>query len=353
MVYFINIAILFLLDGVLPKTEKKNKIIFCTIATLLWIFISGLRSNNVGADTERYQLMFQMTARKSWQEVLKNMKYYLSSGATKDPGYEILVKVIQLFTNDYQVFLIVVACMIFIPMGIWIYRYSEDPFISYLVFSGLFYSFFAITGIRQSIAMSFVVFIGYGLIKNKKFKSFILVVLIAASIHKGALIALLYLLIAKYPKERLNLYILFAVLLTIFLFIFRSSYTSWAASLLDFENYAIQQEGATPYTFTLLYVALIVFVMMFYRSIIEDFPSSSFYIISILTGLLCLPMVYVNQSAMRVVQMFSIYMMLFIPQLIEKAIVKDDQLLVKIILTVLIIILLVTNNPSYEFFWMA
>ncbi len=352
MIYYANILILFLVDIIFPKTERKNKIIFCVTATLLWVLISGLRSTSIGADTETYRLMFNEVLGTSWKEVIGNFRYYLASEGAKDPGYTLLVKIIQIFTQNYQVYLVVVACVIFIPMGVWIYRYSEDPFISYLIFSALFYSFLAITGIRQSIAMSLVVFIGYGLVKKKKYIRFIILVLIASAIHRGVLIALLYLPLSRLVKSRANIvYMVLAIGLALILFVLRDSYTTLMAGILNFERYAIQQEGATPYTFTLIYISLLIVTILCHQRTMEKHPSSVMYVGAMFIGLICLPMVYVNQSAMRGVQMFSIYMMLLIPQILDTIFTKRDQVLVKMILAAVILVLLYTNNPTYAFFW--
>lgn len=63
------------------------------------------------------------------------------------------MKFFQIFSTDYQLFLVFIAIVFFVPMGILIYKYSEAPYLSYVLFSSLFYSFFAITGHRQTIQL--------------------------------------------------------------------------------------------------------------------------------------------------------------------------------------------------------
>ncbi len=349
MIYFVNIIGIYILDLILPTTKKSNKAKFCFIATTVWVLISGLRSSHVGADTQRYEVMFEDIKQVTWSELISNLQYYMSAGATKDPGYDLFVKVCQLFTYDYQVYLLIVACIIFIPMGIWIYRNSVDPFTSFLVFSGLFYSFLAITGIRQSMVMSLVVFVGYELLKKNRIKSFIILVLVAASIHRVAMLALLYILIKKVKVTDIGLVI--SIIISAILFMFRARYTLIASGFLGFENYAIQQEGATPFTFTVIYLLLIICTMVLSRYLLRSYEDSNMYINAIFVGLMCLPMVFVNQSAMRAVQMYSIYMMLLIPQIVEKVFNEKNKLISQTALLVAILVLLYGNNPQYTFFW--
>ncbi len=348
MIYYANLLLLLIMNFAFP-ISKKSKKIFCFIATLSWIIISGLRGLSVGADTYRYASMFENVMQTSWVEILSNLKYYLSSGATKDPGYDLFVKICQIFVSDYQVYLIIVAFIIFVPMGMWVYKYSSDPFISFVMFSGLFYSFIAITGIRQSIVMSIVIFIGYDLIVKKKTIPFIVMVLIAASIHKVALLALAFLIIQKLKVT--NFRMLIMIITSAILFLFKNSYTQVASSILGFENYAIQQEGTNPITFTVLYVVLVAMTIMYaYKNNNLD-TESSMQIYAVLVGLMFLPMLFVNQSTMRGLQMFSIFMMLLIPKLFDRIFNKKSQWLARMLLFTVIFVLVYRNNPHYDFFW--
>lgn len=63
-----------------------------------------------------------------------------------------------------------------------------------------------------------------------------------------------------------------------------------------------------------------------------------------------LPMVSINQSAMRGVQYFSIYLVLFIPWIIT-SIKVEQRKIANIIGICLLILLLIRNNPQYTFFW--
>ena len=105
----------------------------------------------------------------------------------KDPGYAVFEKIVQIFTDNYQVYLVVVAAVFFIGLAFWIYRYSSEPCMSYLIFSSFLFGFYALTGLRQTVATVLVVFIGTRLIEKRKFLPFLLVVLVAFTVHKSAI----------------------------------------------------------------------------------------------------------------------------------------------------------------------
>ena len=127
----------------------------CITAAIGWILLSGLRGLSVGADTEAYAIMFEQSAYSPWSDIWQNvvLKYiYRIDVPGKDFGYFLLQKVFRTFTGSYTLWLLFIAIVFTVPMAILIYRYSSNACISWVVYSTLFYSFFAITGHRQTIA---------------------------------------------------------------------------------------------------------------------------------------------------------------------------------------------------------
>lgn len=115
----------------------------CIIGTINWIILSGFRSWEIGPDTLAYKMYrFDRTLDRSWAEIFADfvLKYKLGE-EIKDPGYPVLEKSFQLFSSDYQLWLVAIAVMFFVPLGIVIYKYSTNAAISYILFSTLFYSF--------------------------------------------------------------------------------------------------------------------------------------------------------------------------------------------------------------------
>ena len=144
------------------RTDKKKKKAYCTIIAIQWILISGLRHESVGADTSVYADSFERVKDTSWATIWDNCMGYLFEGQEiKDPGYSLLVKLFQIFSGEYQLFLFFIAIVFTGLMAWWIYRNSELPEISFLVYSVLFYAFYGITGHRQTLATARVCFIGY------------------------------------------------------------------------------------------------------------------------------------------------------------------------------------------------
>ena len=129
-------------SGLLYTAEERKKIQrkrFCIIATFNWIIFSGLRAHWVGPDTQAYGEAFDKVIRRSWGSILHNIfAKYFQGAEIKDPGYPLLEKIFQIFSTHYQVFLIGIAVLFFVTMGVFIYKYSRQPYVSFVLFSCLF-----------------------------------------------------------------------------------------------------------------------------------------------------------------------------------------------------------------------
>ena len=137
-IYLINVALI-LFWGVLllhVETNDNKKKLYCIICAGQWILISGLRDWSVGADTMNYYQWFESVKTMSWRSTIMDIWDYLFNGLEiKDPGYNLLQKIFQIFFDDYQMWLVFIAAIFTGLMARWIYKYSSMPEISFLLYS--------------------------------------------------------------------------------------------------------------------------------------------------------------------------------------------------------------------------
>lgn len=352
-VYLINIISIMGWGSILltKNTNKTKKMLFCMIATLQWIILSGLRHISIGADTYAYKVYrFTDTMNSSWSEILTEFYNVVFLGMEgKDPGYSIIEKIFQMFTDNYQIFLIFIAIVFTVPMGIFIYKYSKKPCLSFIIYSCLFYSFFAITGHRQTIATGIAVFLGYELIKQRKFWQFTFMVLIMSTIHKSAMCLIPFYFIAT--KQITKKYSIFMLSCFVVMFIFKNKVMSFLAIFMGYENYANQYEGAGSWNFTTIFIVVIITALYRLPKIMEEKNLDiTIWYNAAFVALLLLPLTFVDPNAMRVVQYFSIFIILLIPEIIASFACKERTLIYYISIS-LMIVLLARRNPQYLFFW--
>ncbi len=348
-IYFWNV-VLTLFWGLILRISgntTNGKRAFCSITALQWILISGLRGMTVSKDMYTYKIKFYETLKTEWKDIFDNFYFVYIEGEGKDPGYDIFTKIIQLFTQDYQVFLFICASIFFIGMAIWIFKYSEYPMLSMIIFDSFLYSFFALTGIRQTLATVLVVFIGSKYIKENNFKKFLILSLIAYTLHKSSLTVLVFYFISKIPINRK--YIVGVLLLFPILFILRDPYFNIIGRIVGYEYDEFENTGA--YMFTFLYLMVVLVSLIFLPWIKEKCHNYQLYFNAIFMGMILIPLVFVNPAAMRAVQYFSLYLMLYIPEFVKTFEVKIRGPIYTLLATILLLATNAFERTDYTFFW--
>lgn len=348
MMYLVNIALILFWNITISKNVKHRKRNLCILYCLQWVLLSGLRAYTVGADTFSYKINhFDVTYFTSWENIFREFSEYIHGfEGIKDPGYQIFEKICQLFIGDnYTMFLLIISCIFTIPMTVWIYRYSDNVCLSFIIYSTLFYSFFAITGHRQTIATALVVFVGYECMKKNKIITLLLVHLIAFFIHKSS-ICFLLLYFARYIKIN-KLYWVLSSVGIVLSFVFRRQFMVFLGSLLGYEGYANWDEASGAYTFmaflTIIYVATVILYKNLPQKIDTDYA-----VVALTFAMVFVSFTFVNPAAMRVVQYFSVFVMILIPRFLQLFEARSRFLAVCACYAILILSIII-KMPQYAF----
>lgn len=351
-VYLINLMLIvgfgFLFIQVNP-TETKKKI-YCIICSIQWILISGLRDYSVGADTWTYHTAFYRVQSMPWRTVILNCWNYLFKGLkTKDPGYNLLQKIFQIFSDDYRMWLFFIAIVFTGLMARWIYRYSSMPDVSFVIYSILFYSFFAITGHRQTLATALIVFLGYELAKKRQFLKFAIVSFIAFMLHKSSLVFILYYVIAAINFTPICFVLIFAS--TVIIGVLGSRLYAPIALALGFGEDQIEYSvgGAGTYATVLLLLCFIAFCM--YPWINQKRVDAKYLYNLLFLTMVSTVLVYHNQNFMRIQQYYSMVIMLIIPEII-RAFDKNYRVFAYLFVVIFLTVYLLRVQPQYRFFFM-
>lgn len=357
--YLLNIAIL-TIAYLLPEKEnlsdigqdvgpQKRKRV-CVVGTISWILLSGLRHVSVGTDTYQYKIYFNSVRYQSWETIFENLydKYILGYDI-KDPGYQIFEKFFHIFSDSYQLYLVFIAIVFFVPLGVLIHKYSKNPYVSFILFSTLFYSFFAITGHRQTLATAVVVLLGTFLVQKKKFIPFVLITLIMSSVHVSCLCFIPFYFISKIKINKITLSVYW--ISTILSFIYRYELLQFLQSIIGYEQYQ-DFEGAGAGTFMYLLLAFGVVVTFFHQRILEnDSGIITMSINALMLACFFSPLLLINQSTMRLIQYFSIFMIVLLPEFAKIFRKRTDRTVYNMIVTLVLVVLFVRQDPTFRFFW--
>jgi hypothetical protein len=359
-IYLVNITLLTVIalfirfrgNDLFRNNANRGAVWFCSLAALFWIVISGFRHEYVGSDTVAYHEAYTRTFYASWSSLFQQfIDIYINHLPGKDAGYALFEKLTQVFIYNYQFYLVLIAIIFTIPFARFIYRYSADVYISFLTYSVLFFSFFSITGHRQTIATAIVVFLGYQLILKRQLFWLITVSLIAASIHKSALLILPFYCIYNFPVKRLHIAIILFIFVPLLL-VFAAPYSQLFKTFIGYDEYGINSAaGTAPFTTVMVVIGLI--VLWRFPNMLERNEQSTHFINAYLISMLLVPLTFVNPSAMRAVQYYSIFIVLLIPEIV-KTFNRKEAVLVYLVISVLMVVLFVTRSGSgggYAFFW--
>lgn len=349
-IYLFNIVLLIFWKTVLlsnVRIQTSGKKYFCIVASFQWFILSAFRHLDIGSDTWYYGQLFDEVARKSWTEIFQESIAILKGTIEgRDVGYVILEKALSCIWNDYRFLLIFVAALLAITLGKFIYDNSHDVFFSYLLFSCLFYNFFAITGQRQTIATCIVVFGGYGLIRDRKVAKFLLLTILMSFIHKSCLIYItLYFLASKKIDRK---YLTYITVISVLCFVLRNKMFTFFAIISGYDKLYNIVEGAGAKTFTLLLFMVFVTVLFYHKIIIRTDKCAHIWINALCLAVIFVPLTFVEPNTMRIVQYFSIYLMLLIPVIIE-CVRLEQQAMTKFVIESLLIILFISTEPVYYF----
>jgi transmembrane protein EpsG len=336
-----------------PDKARKQYIIFVSIVLILQ---SGLRHVAVGADTYAYYLDFEQTKAFTWSSVLENFKTVYVDGIGKDPGHPLLEKIFQIFSSEYRVFLFFIAICFFSAFAHFVYKNTrkiQDAVIAYILYLALFYAFFSITGIRQTFATA-IALSCFELIKRKRFLSFLFFILIAATVHKSVLLFLPFYFIAHFKKIKVA-YIATLVLLPL-LFVIRQPLAFWIASVSGSSAYMAYvenvYENAGAYTFTAFLLLTLLLSGIYMKRVLAKFPEAYPLYNALLLSALFAPFTWINPSLMRIVQYFSIFLVLFIPLMIRAIpYEKKVQESIPVVVIIILVFLCMKTVTEYNFMW--
>ena len=363
MIWYVLNILLILLAWILPASniaghgsskeiESKKAKWTCIVGATNWILLSGLRAYSIGADTEGYYRSFQNAHYRSWQTLWDRffVKYFRGVDIPyKDVGYSIIEKLFSNITSNYTIWLVFIAVVFTVPMAIYIYKYSKNACVSWILYSTLFYSFFAITGHRQTIATAIVVWGGLELIKQRKLIPFLLLVAVGYTIHASVCCMIPFYWLSQIKVTRTKLLGYLAIIVGSF--ILRNQLLAFLQSIVGYEGYQ-QHIGAAAGAFMFLLMAMVIYVVVFWEHIsLSDNPVLNMSVNALMIAAFFSSLLLINPSMMRVVQYYSIFMLFIIPDL-SLVFDKKSQNLFLLIVSIIMITLLLLQRPQYSFFFM-
>lgn len=211
MAYYI---ILFVITTVLAwghnGNTKVSKPFFFAFCLCIGLFV-GLADMLGGYDRYIYSEVFQSMHENVVKGILFSDEFIMYFG--KEPVFGLINDLIAFFTSNRYVFILVYTIFLYMVYAVSFYRYTRNPFFALLVFEGLMF-FFTFTYLRQVLAAG-IIWLAIPYVSQRKFKKYILFVVLATLIHNSAAYMLLLYFIPRRKFEEKHIVLFMLALLVI------------------------------------------------------------------------------------------------------------------------------------------
>jgi len=186
------VLILFLVFGLneVANLQTNSKKKYVTMMFLIFGFLMMFRSVYVGNDTYAYTKIFE--------NIISNgkLKFALDT-VNYEKGFVFLSYMLGKISENPQILFIVTGAFTAFSFGRFIYKYSDMPWLSILMFLTLQFYDLTLSGVRQVVSVSILLF-AYDFLLDRKFWRFAFLCWLSSLFHvSGILFIILYPLTSK------------------------------------------------------------------------------------------------------------------------------------------------------------
>ena len=323
-VFFILFIYLIFIGIFISDKRRKTKIILLCLGPIL---IQSLRSPTCGTDVWGngfgYYQTFTFISEIPLKLILTEKVY--------EQGYVLFNKLLSYISDNPQIFLSLTSVLIFSLIGYIYYRFSENVFLSVIIFVCFGLYVFSFTGLRQAIAFS-ITFFSLKFIIKRQLVYFLICVLVAFSIHSSAII---YMFVwPLWNIKHTNKLAIKLLLLILLLLPFYKTIFSFIVPLLFREKYLTYMNGASSINLILLY--LLIYILPFFIKS-QDFSVSNevyendlrYKVANFIRWMVFCSLLFQSlgliggDSITRIAYYFSIFFPLYIPLIFKTSEVKN------------------------------
>lgn len=356
IIFSVLIALIVIMYPICNKTKtKRGRAVYCIIVFILMTLVMGLRSRyTAGVDTNLVYLpSFHWITDHSMSQVM--LRY-----EDKDPLFYMLTKLFTYMISNDQIYLMVISVISVGSYCIFVYKNSENPLMSYILYMGLGYYGIEFQMLRHAIAVS-ILLCGYKFLKERKAILFIMIVLLASCFHNSALIFMI-----AYPISYLKIDWKQWVVLTatvIIVYCARDTVLSIIGTvILNEERYQNYMSGNTGMAFTGAIIQLLIYVLCFIMSLGKRSNDMTMYLNISVVSIAFMFCVSIIGEFHRISMFFGMYNTIMLPKVIHiTPYLKDNRN--KFLLNMAICVVFIfyfffagvgnAGLQDYKFFWQS
>lgn len=340
--------ILIILTLILPKVKKISKKYYCLIIGLLMTLIVGFRDINMGmGDTAKiYISIFDSLSKLSFRD-----SFIFIQSADIEIVFYMMTRIYIFFTSNVRIYLILLAIPINFCVSRMIYKYSDKPSLSFIMYIALNYFAFSFTLLRHCIALAILI-LSYDFLKEKKLRKFLITVFIAGLFHRTAWIFSIAYIVnyIKFDEKKNIIYIIVSLITSFFI---GSNLLKFILQMINSTHYLqyINAQNNTL-TFFLINLSILFFIAIFCHKYVKNGSSSVDLQLTTIGICLATCMIFISE-AFRLSSFFTIYTIIALPNAIQTIDNKTRKMMFSYILYVVFIMYFlgftINNNQIYPY----
>jgi uncharacterized integral membrane protein len=326
--------------------HTRTKKIYCVILGFILFLIAALRSTSVGNDSGQYAWHFYHLQQLDFQGIID---YYQS-----ELGFYFLVKVLTFISSNHQIMFTFIGALYAYSISRFIYKYSKDPMVSFIMLIPMMYFAFSLTGLRQTFAIS-ILLISIDYIIERRLIKYLLIVFLASLFHQSALLfAPAY--IIKNREITFKKILLYLAFIPVVYFL--RPFIIATVQYFLYSSYNIDlSQSAGGWTTLFVYILILITSIIFKSQLEKEDVNYSLFFSMMYAGTLIQMFVPLEPNIFRVNMYYNIASIILIPAILKTQKDKVSKLIAYTIFFVLMGVqyYMFTFNAAgvqpYKFFW--
>ena len=320
---FVLLYVLIFIIGVIGNLDKSKKyrLTSCIIMTIALSLIMGLRAiDYAGVDTIVYAHDFNSIVSQDYS--ISDIFLYFE----KDYLFYVIARLFAYVIPDVNMWMLACATFYISSVSWFIYRYSQNIFLSYIIFTSWQFYLYDFQLMRHVFSLAFVI-LSVKYVINRNITKYVLLMLGAVTSQIVSMIFIFFYLIFKFEKKHVAFITggIIVFLLTLHL-LSRSEILSFLFqfSFLQSDRFGhfSMAKGGIMQSFIINAMFIIVYLFIYYRnknSILNSNKINELFVFFIMSlfGLSFYSMQFVIGEFYRVAQYFSFAIIVMIPTIIS------------------------------------
>lgn len=245
--------------GLPEKKAKFLRFTYCFIIGFAFFLLAAIRKST-GYDYNLYA---------SWFNQMYFMPYEQLAFWSREKGFTVPVKILQVISENYQIMFIAISFVIAAGVMLFIYKYSPLPYVSAAAFLAFGFYFISMNFMRQMIA---AIIVAYALkyINSNQPLRYLVYILLASCFHFSALLMIPFYIILKIKMNWavLGVYAAISVVLFIYSEDLMLTVTEYFYSSYDPLQSIHMTMGLNP-VYTVIFGVLFMLAFLFRKSLIR------------------------------------------------------------------------------------